>query len=56
MSLGYSHANEILTSNDRHVLWIGDIQAAENIAWLKDKNIKVGIHFIIHSYHCGLGL
>lgn len=56
MSLSYSHANEIITSANKHVLWVGDIQAAENIAWLKEKNIKTGKLFTNCSYHCGFRL
>lgn len=31
----YSHADEIYTSDAGHTLWVGDLQAAENVAWLK---------------------
>lgn len=42
MSLSYKHASQILTSKNGHALWIGDIQAAENVAWLKENNIRIG--------------
>lgn len=31
----YRHADEILRNGQGHALWIGDVQAAEDIAWLK---------------------
>ena len=33
--MDYKHADEVLRSAQGHSLYIGDIQAAENIEWLK---------------------
>jgi len=33
--LNYRHADEILRSSQGHCLYVGDISAAEDIAWLK---------------------
>lgn len=44
MSHSYSHANAVYVNQKGHSLWVGDIQAAENVAWLKEKNIKTGKH------------
>lgn len=31
----YNHANSVFDTESGHSLWIGDIQAAENVAWIK---------------------
>jgi len=31
----YNHADEIFKSSNGHSVWIGDLQAAEDVAWLK---------------------
>ena len=42
MTLDYKHANEIIKGKNGHILWLGDCQAAENIDWLHDNNIRIG--------------
>lgn len=42
MSLSYKHANEILSSQAGHVLWLGDLASAEDSQWIHDAAIKTG--------------
>jgi hypothetical protein len=43
----YRHADEIIKPDHQNGVWIGDVQAAENIDWLKEKNIRTGTNSII---------
>ena len=47
MSDTYNHADEVLRSPQGHVLYIGDIQSAENIDWIHEKNIKTSSDYNI---------
>ena len=38
----YHHADEILRSYQGHPLYVGDLSAAEDIAWLKNNNVNTG--------------
>jgi hypothetical protein len=38
----YHHADEVLRSSQGHSLFVGDVQAAENVEWLQEKNVKTG--------------
>jgi hypothetical protein len=40
--LTYRHADEILKSQQGHALYIGDASAAEDVAWLKERNVRTG--------------
>jgi len=40
----YRHADPIFVTDIHHTLWLGDCQAAEDIAWLKENNIKTGTY------------
>lgn len=42
MTLDYRHANEILILKNKNVLWLGDFTAAEDINWIREKNIRTG--------------
>lgn len=42
MSLEYKHANEILISKGKNVLWLGDCTAAEDVEWIRHNNIRMG--------------
>lgn len=41
MNLDYRHADEIITVNG-NILWLGDLQAADNFDWLRQNNIRTG--------------
>lgn len=51
MSLDYRHANEIIITKAKNVLWLGDCTAAEDIEWVRKNNIRVGIFLELSSYN-----
>lgn len=46
LDIAYHHADYIIITNFGNRLWIGDVSAAEDVAWLKDKNIRTGNIFL----------
>ena len=38
----YHHADEVLRSAQGHGLFIGDVQAAEDVEWLCEHDIRTG--------------
>lgn len=51
MSLDYRHANEIIITKTKNVLWLGDCTAAEDIEWVRKNNVRVGIFPELFSYN-----
>ena len=43
-AMDYKHANQIHTNAKKNSLWLGDLASAENVKWLRENNIRTGIH------------